>query len=108
MEGKVPGDDPWWNTPQTEEEWQIERKLEEIFVHEQSIEVQPDWVKDKTVQRWLNYANSIGDKSVVDVVGSDIFNVQSRKYTFKDLKGGDTEPITPKKTEKKRPKSKEK
>jgi hypothetical protein len=108
MEAARSTDDPWWDTPHTTEEWELERRLEEIFVHEIDIVTQPDWLRDKTLQNWLNYANSMGDKSVVEFTGSDIFSVHSRKYTFKDLKGGDTEPITLKKTEKKRKKIKEK
>jgi len=98
MEGKINDDpnrdDSWWDTPQTVDEWERERRLEEMFVHDQDIASQPDWIKDKTVQKWLTYANAIGDKTAIEMVGSDIFNVQSRKYDFKDLqpKGGEAKP----------------
>jgi len=109
MEEKIPGDNPWWETPQTRDEVEIERRLEEIFSRPNHIVVQPGWLRDKVLHNWLAYANAIGDKSAVNFIGSDPFNVHSRKYTFKDLqKGGDPKPAPSKKTEKKRKKSKEK
>jgi hypothetical protein len=108
MEAKIPTDDPWWNSLQTRDEWEVERRLEEIFKCEPDLDFQPAWIRDKTLQLWLNHANQIGDKSVVDFVGADIFSVQSVKYDFKDLqpKGGDEKVAAPK--EKEEPKKKEK
>lgn len=93
MEAKYPGDDPWWNTPKMHEEMEILRRLEEIFYIDPDMTFQPAWVKDKILQNWLGYANSIGDKSVVDFVGADIFNVKTRHCVGTDIlkeKGGDT------------------
>lgn len=92
MEGQISGNNPWWNTPQTAEEWEIEKRLEEIFKADPDMAFQPAWLKDKTLQNWLDYANSIGDKSLVEFIGADIFSVQSRKYTAIDLRGGDLTP----------------
>lgn len=111
MVEKIQGNDPWWEAQQSPQEWEVERRLEEMFVCEVDMHFQPAWVRDKVLQTWLNYANSIGDKSLVDFVGADIFSVKQRTYEIKDLqkKGGEAEPVTPKKTEKKkRTKSKEK
>jgi hypothetical protein len=90
MEAKIPTDDPWWDAHQNVFEWENERRLEDLFVYEPDMAFQPAWLRDKTLQDWLNEANRTADKSVVDFVGADVFNVHSRKYTMKDLKGGDT------------------
>jgi hypothetical protein len=89
MEAKIPGDDPWWDATQTVHEWQNERRLEDLFVYEPDMAFQPAWLRDKTLQDWLNEANRRADHSVIDFVGADIFNVHSRKYTMQDLRGGD-------------------
>jgi hypothetical protein len=108
FEGIYPGESEWWDTLQTREEWEVERRLEEIFVAKADMSFQPAWLKDKVLQKWLVYANSIGDKSAVDFVGADVFNVHTKAYVGKDLqpKGGEKEP--PKKRVSKRAKSKEK
>jgi hypothetical protein len=112
MESKIPTTDVWWDTPQSRDEWEIEHRLEEIFMCEPDMHFQPAWLKDKVLQNWLNHANSIGDKSIADFIGADIFTVNSRKYVAKDLqlKGGDEEKVeVPKeKKESKRSKTKEK
>lgn len=93
MEGMVPGGSSWWDTPQNQDEVEIERRLEDIFAHQPSVVLQPAWLRDKVLNNWLLHANSIGDDSAVDFMGTDILNVQSRQYTEKDLKGGvPTEP----------------
>jgi len=102
MEGKIPCDNPWWDAPQTRAEWEIEKRLEEIFYCPPDMTIQPAWVRDKVLQNWLTHANSIGDKSAVDFVGADVFNVKSRKYTYDDLnplKGGDDSKTPAKKKE---------
>jgi len=80
MEERVSGKDNWWNTPQTPAEWEIERRIEEVFDCPVHLNVQPAWLKDKTLHSWLKYANSIGDRSAVRFLGSDPFNVHSVKY----------------------------
>ena len=109
MVAKIPATDSWWETPQNRDEWEIERRLEELFTCKPDTLTQPAWLRDKVLQSWLNYANSIGDKSLVDFVGADIFSVKQRAYEAIDLrpKGGETEEAEVPK-EKKRTKTKEK
>jgi hypothetical protein len=110
MVAKVPTTDSWWDAQQSPQEWEVEKRLEEIFVCDPDMTFQPAWLKDKVLQNWLNYANSIGDKSLVDYVGADIFSVNQRTYGVKDLgqKGGDKEPKEKVTEKKKRAKTKEK
>lgn len=92
FEQSVPGHDPWWDTPQTPDEVEIERRIEDMFVNDLQITMQPAWLKDKVLNFWLHQANSIGDESAVDFMGKDLFNAHSRQYGPEDLrKGGDPE-----------------
>ena len=88
MEALIPGDDAWWDTPQTAHEIDIERRFEDIFDHQVDVTLQPAWLRDKVLHKWLHYANSIGDESAVDFIKSDPFNVHSRKFDFDDLTKG--------------------
>lgn len=99
FEQSIPGDDPWWNASQSRDEIEIQRKLEEIYRCDPELSMQPAWLCDKTIQKWLNHANSIGDKSVTDFTGADNLSVKSIHYDYKDLKpkGGELQPQTPKK-----------
>ena len=109
MVAKIPTTDSWWDTQQTRDEWGIEKRLEDLFTCKPDMIPEPAWLKDKVLQHWLNYANSIGDKSIIDFVGADIFTVNQRVYEAIDLRtqGGDKEPEK-EVTEKKGSKSKEK
>jgi len=109
FEQAIPGDSEWWDAPQTVDEIDLIRKLEDILHCPNTVDTQPAWLKDKTLDKWLRYANSIGDHTAVDMMGKDTFNVISRKYTAKDLqttvtKGGDL--TSEQKGEKRKAKSK--
>jgi hypothetical protein len=95
FEQAIPGDSKWWNEPQTPDEIELERRLEDILHCPNTVDVQPAWLKDKTLNKWLRYANSIGDYTAIDMMGKDTFNVVSRKYTAEDLqsKGGDDKKV---------------
>ena len=109
MVAKIPTTEVWWDAQQSRDEWEVERRLEELFTCKPTMSIQSAWLKDKVLQAWLNHANSIGDKSIIDFVGADIFSVNQRTYEAKDiqLKGGETEEVKVPK-EKKRTKTKEK
>jgi hypothetical protein len=51
----------------------------------------------------MNAANAMGDKSIVELIGADIFSVNSKHYSASDLKGGDAGKTFGKKREEKQP-----
>lgn len=64
----------------TPEEHEMEARLRDIFVGHWSPSVQPDWLKNKTIYKWAKWANTIGDKSHIEVFGKDLFTMSAVTY----------------------------
>jgi len=77
-----PTDSPWWQQF-TEDEYENQRVLEDMFTGRWEAAVQPDWLKNKTTLRWLQHANATGDQSWIDYYGKGDF-LTCKPVTYHD------------------------
>lgn len=67
-----PTDNEFWQT-MTEDEYELQHRIEDIFKSELVSAVQPDWLKNKIITRFVKWANTVGDKTWVDYFGGTDF-----------------------------------
>jgi hypothetical protein len=58
-------DQPFWQS-MSEEDLDVQRRIEDIVKSQQSGTGQPDWLKNKIISKMVKWANICGDKSWVD------------------------------------------
>lgn len=83
-----PTDNEFWQK-MTKQELNIQHRIEDMFAPEWSSSVQPDWLKNKIIYRFIEWANKIGDKSWIGVYGPDTLTMKA--VTYHHLAKGDIE-----------------
>lgn len=74
-----PTDNAFWQN-MSEEDEDLQKRLEDIFVGFWMPSVQPDWLKNKIILAWIKWANTHGDKTWVDVFGEDFLTMSAVTY----------------------------
>jgi len=83
-----PTDQPFWEGI-TKENLDFQRHLEDIFSGQWGSAVQPDWLKNKLTFRFIKWANTIGDKSWLDLYPEDFLTMKAVTYhPQEDLENG--------------------
>jgi hypothetical protein len=62
------------------EDRDLQMRLEDIYRGIWQIVAQPDWLKNRVFRRWLEWANTIGDKSYTDLYGHDFLTMKAVTY----------------------------
>jgi hypothetical protein len=81
-----------WEVHELIDRWnELEDRLNEMFNRDELDQTgpQPDWLVNKIIYLWCEYAHQIGDPTYRDVLGHDPFEYSEDTYHVK--KGGDTE-----------------
>lgn len=77
-----PTDNDFWKE-MPKEHVKLQRHIEDIFQGEMGSSVQPDWLKNKIILKFIKWANATGDKSWIEWVGKDFLTVHA--YTYHHL-----------------------
>ena len=76
MEVQISTDDPFWQE-MTPEEKSLESYIEEMFLVDSDMPIQPSWVKNHIIFNWLKHAHGIGDKT-----GDELFQHGVHAITY--------------------------
>jgi hypothetical protein len=77
-------DQDFWQS-MSQNDLALQRRLEDMYAPEWSSAVQPDWLKNKIIFRWIRWANTHDDKTWIEFYPGNVDDITMKPVTYQHL-----------------------